>query len=63
MIIDAVAFSYSHFGNGAGSIHIANVTCSGNESELQDCTSSNSVSNCNHNEDAGVRCQGNFIFL
>ena len=54
---DAVAFSYSHFGAGVGSIFITNVGCGGSESELQDCTSSNSVSNCDHNEDAGVRCQ------
>ena len=56
--IDAVSFFSAHFGTGTGSIFITNVACSGSESELQDCTSSNSVSNCNHNEDAGVRCQG-----
>ena len=55
---DAIALNYAHFGAGTGSIHITNVGCTGTESELQDCSSSNSVSNCNHDEDAGVRCQG-----
>ena len=61
MPIDAVAFSSAHFGAGAGPIYLDNVDCSGTERNLVDCSSSSVVSCSNHNEDAGVRCQGGFI--
>ena len=57
----AVAFSSAHFGAGTGPIYLDNVDCSGNESDLFDCSQS-SVVNCynGHSEDAGVRCQGEY---
>ncbi|XP_013421258.1 deleted in malignant brain tumors 1 protein-like [Lingula anatina] len=53
----SVFFSGSHFGRGTGSILINNVTCSGNESSIQDCGHNGWRSHdCDHTEDAGVRC-------
>ena len=56
-----MAFSGAHFGAGVGPIHLDNVVCSGNESNLTDCQSNIFVS-CysGHSEDAGLRCQGRF---
>ena len=59
---DAVAFSSAHFGAGVGLIYLDNVDCSGSESRLTDCLHSSSAScRFDHNEDAGVRCQGKFV--
>ena len=47
------------FGSGSGQILLDNVFCSGNESSLLDCQR-NPIGdhNCDHSEDAGVRCDG-----
>ena len=40
-------------------IHLDNVECDGTESSLLECQSNPiDVHNCDHSEDAGVRCQG-----
>ncbi|PIK47661.1 putative deleted in malignant brain tumors 1 protein-like isoform X5 [Apostichopus japonicus] len=44
------------FGEGTGKIHLDDVGCSGEETELLSCYY-NSIDNCNHFEDAGVICQ------
>ncbi len=45
------------FANGAGRIWLDNVACNGRENRLVDCRANAfGVNNCNHNEDAGVRC-------
>ncbi|PIK48883.1 putative deleted in malignant brain tumors 1 protein-like isoform X1 [Apostichopus japonicus] len=44
------------FGEGTGEIHLDDVVCSGQETELLSCSYS-SIDNCNHGEDAGVICQ------
>jgi len=56
---DAVAFASSHFGSGTGTIYFDEVSCTGSESNLTDCSRSSTV-RCTygHLEDAGVRCQG-----
>jgi len=56
---DAVAFGSAHFGAGTGSIYLDEVSCTGSESSLIDCSRSSSI-RCysGHSEDAGVRCQG-----
>ena len=56
--IGATAFSYSYFGGGTGGIYLDNLYCSGSESRLIDCGHSGiGVHNCDHTDDAGLRCQ------
>ncbi|XP_052791481.1 deleted in malignant brain tumors 1 protein-like isoform X3 [Mya arenaria] len=51
----------AHFGRGNGPVWMDNLRCHGNESRIQDCPhNSFAVQNCNHGEDAGVYCTGNF---
>ena len=47
-------------GEGIGSIFLDNLMCEGHESSLLDCVASEDIGthNCEHNEDAGVRCEG-----
>ncbi len=52
-----MAFSFAFFGSGQGDIHLDNVRCLGSEARLISCPY-DSIDNCNHFEDAGVRCQG-----
>ena len=55
----AVAYSFARFGRGTGGIFLDNLGCWGTESRLLDCTHpAIGYHNCNHNADAGVRCQG-----
>ena len=51
------------FGNGSGDVLLDNVVCSGDEENLLDC-SHNPIRehNCDHMEDAGVRCEGVYVF-
>ncbi|XP_071838879.1 scavenger receptor cysteine-rich domain-containing protein DMBT1-like [Apostichopus japonicus] len=44
------------FGEGTGKIHLDDVGCGGEETELLSCYY-NSIDNCNHAEDASVICQ------
>ena len=48
---------YAAFGQGTGTIFLAYLRCTGNESRLIDCFH-NGIGNfyCNHYEDAGVVC-------
>ena len=50
------------FGGGSGDILLDSVVCRGTESSLLEC-STNSIRqhNCNHSEDAGVRCEGKYL--
>ena len=64
MPTDAVAFSGAHLGAGVGPIHLDNVDCEGNESNLTNCSHSSFFSCYNgHSEDAGVRCQGRHLYI
>ena len=51
----------AHFGQGTGQIVLDDVQCSGSENQLLACTSAPILtvsSNCDHSDDAGVRCEG-----
>ena len=59
---DVVPVKDAFFGQGSGSILLDDLTCTGNEQTLLNCP--NRINNalfstdCDHSEDAGVRCQG-----
>lgn len=54
----AIRRSYTHFGQGSGYIVLDGVNCIGTEDRLINCSASASVYyGCNHNTDAGVKCQ------
>ena len=54
-----VALGRAYFGSGSGEIYLDSVVCNGSEGALQQCTASPiGVHNCDHSEDAGVRCGG-----
>ena len=50
-----IAYRKAYFGRGNGSIVMDNVQCNGTEEKLVDCLHA-SEHNCDHYEDAGVRC-------
>ncbi|XP_052276945.1 deleted in malignant brain tumors 1 protein-like isoform X3 [Dreissena polymorpha] len=51
----------AHFGRGKGPVWLDNVRCTGNETHIRQCPhNSFAVQNCNHGEDAGVYCKGNY---
>ena len=53
-----MAFGSAAFGAGNGTILLDNVQCSGIEQTLLPCPSNGlGIHNCNHSNDAGVRCQ------
>ena len=55
--IGAVTFRLAHFGEGSGNIWIDESACTGEEQALLDCPANPiGESNCDHSEDAGVRC-------
>ncbi len=55
--IGAEAFRSAFFGEGEGPILLDNVLCNGNEERLESCDHNGyEISNCDHGEDAGVRC-------
>ncbi len=56
------ALGGARFGPGIGPIWISYVVCTGSESTLKNCGSTGwSKSNCDHYEDAGVRCSGKWL--
>ena len=55
--IIGTALSFARFGQGTGPIWLDDVSCTGSESELLDCSHDGiGVENCDHSEDASVRC-------
>ena len=54
------AIGSAGFGQGSGSIWLDNVTCTGSELMLVNCShlGVGATRSCSHSEDAGVRCYG-----
>ena len=50
----------AELGEGIGPIFLDQLMCNGSEASLLECLPSENIGlhNCNHNEDAGVRCEG-----
>ena len=62
--IDVVVLRRSYFGSGSGAIYLDSVVCNGSERTLQHCTANPiGIHDCDHSEDAGVRCGGIIFFL
>ena len=55
----AVRRSGTMYGQGDGEILLDDLDCSGTESSLLQCQKRGGMHDCNHTEDAGVRCGGN----
>ena len=53
----AIARVSAYFGQGSGPIQIDGVQCSGTESELRNCSYSQ-TNKCGHSADVGVTCNG-----
>ena len=57
--IGAQAFGSAYFGQRYGPIVLDNLACTGTEKSLFECNGNAlNVHNCDHSEDAGVRCPG-----
>ena len=57
----AVAFPNAKYGQGVGVVYLDHVDCSGNESNLTQCSHDGiGVAQCDHKDDAGVRCIGKY---
>lgn len=54
---DAIAYSNAQYGQGIIPILLDDVSCSGTEARLIDCTYDSSTSDCSHSDDASVKCQ------
>ena len=52
----SLPYSNANFGQGIGPVQFSYSQCTGSEGRLVDCPSG-SVGGCNHDHDAGVRCQ------
>lgn len=56
------AFTNAAFGQGTGDIVLDDVVCTGAETNIASCSSRGwGINNCQHYEDAGVRCQGSAV--
>jgi hypothetical protein len=56
LVTGSQAFGGAIFGQGSGPIHLDDVSCNGREQRLLDSQARPMGNNCEHHEDAGVRC-------
>ena len=56
LVVAACIVGLAHYGSGNGTILLDNVGCRGNEANLLYCRYDPDTTDCNHREDAGVRC-------
>ena len=59
--LESIPVRNATFGKGIGSILLDNLMCNGSENTLIECLANNNdvgLHNCDHSEDAGVRCEG-----
>ena len=56
----AIAITDGRYGKGVGPVHMSSVSCNGHEMKLEYCSHNNGVgvTNCHHERDAGVLCEG-----
>ena len=61
----ATAFGGAYFGEGSGSAHLAYVQCTGSETSLLSCPSTDAYGllYCFHGREAGVACAGATLLL
>lgn len=61
-LLFTVPVKKAYYGEGEGAILLDDLLCSGDETTLLDCPTISGLSpfsgNCDHAEDAGVRCNG-----
>ena len=52
------------YGEGNGSILLDDLVCTGSEDSLLDCVDTGDIrsNDCDHSEDAGVRCEGTYDY-
>ena len=57
---DSLPVRNAMFGKGIGPIVLDQLMCNGTEASLLECLPSENIGhhNCDHTEDAGVRCEG-----
>ena len=64
MIIGSLPLREAYYGSGTGPILLDNVVCKGSESNLLRCNHQPLfMTNCNHSEDAAVKCESNSYIL
>ena len=56
------ALKGAYFGEGSGPVWLDDVSCDGSEQTLISCLTGDLIGqhNCDHDEDAGVKCQGEY---
>ena len=62
LVLGVQALMGAYFGEGSGPVLLDDVSCDGSEKTLISCLTGGPIgqNNCNHDEDAGVRCPGDY---
>ena len=60
--LDSVPIGRGFYGQGEGKVLLDDLLCQGDEENLLQCEKySRGTHSCDHSEDAGVRCEGEFL--